>query len=93
MKKLLLMIGVLCIISNLALGNCLNNAPGKKHVITNAAGSKIYWCFVKNSDEKSFDNGYCKKCGCHISDHDNTAKQPKKSAKQPQTTPAPASVG
>lgn len=64
---------LLQIMSNSLHCSCLNNAPGKTHVKSDGKGKKTYICKVKNTEQINFDeHNNCKKCGCHVSDHDNT---------------------
>lgn len=67
--KLLAIIALLSVVS---LGaRCVRDAHIKE-----VAGTKTYQCPIKynlSSPETSkidFENNYCKKCGCHASDHD-----------------------
>lgn len=52
---------------------CVNKTHQKSIVVTpGEAPRDDYQCDVLKKDElRDFKNGYCKKCGCHINDHDN----------------------
>ena len=34
--------------------------------------TNVYECAVKANEQVNFSDNYCKNCGCHSSDHDNT---------------------
>jgi len=46
--------------------------PTEKNI--DKAKKRTYFCEIKKSEETLFENGYCKKCGCYISDHNDLDK-------------------
>lgn len=56
-------------------GKCIRTKHRREQLTTQEGTRKetfYYSCQIKSSESENFDDGYCKNCGCHVSDHDNT---------------------
>ncbi len=75
MKKLLTLLMVLNVLHGVAHAKCINKKH-RKVLVKSQGGQQVqtqeYNCAVRASEAKNFDEGYCKNCGCHTTDHDNT---------------------
>lgn len=82
MKKFFMLTTLLCamgcaVVGGALIAKCINNKHQKEKT-TRTGGevkvTKVYKCIVKRDEAINFSDGYCKNCGCHISDHDNEAR-------------------
>lgn len=66
---------MLHVVGNELAAHCINIKHRKAKIeLRDGVRKEIYnyKCKIQASDVMRFDNGYCKNCGCHASDHDNT---------------------
>ena len=75
MKVLVLCVLGLFLLGNQAHAKCTRLTHVTKKMVRDKGvltETNKYDCLVKAQEKDNFNDNYCKNCGCHSSDHDNT---------------------
>jgi len=75
MKKILVIALTCMVFGGAVFAKCINEKHQKETETTQEGRrikTKSYACQVKGSESRYFDESYCRLCGCHRFDHDDT---------------------
>jgi hypothetical protein len=75
MNKILLILCAVIMTGSVVEAKCTRQRHQKSAVVVKEGrriDSQEYICQVKGNEKQYFEDKYCKFCGCHRVDHDNT---------------------